>query len=98
MKVDSETLKKIAQLARLEFSPEEEEKMRQDLNQMLDWVAQLEEVDTEGVEPLTHISQEANTWREDVQGVHLEREKALLNSKNTDDTYFKVPKILKTNS
>ncbi len=71
MTVDSEALQKIAHLARLEVNPEEETELLKSLNGVLTWMEQLAEVDTTGVEPLTHISAEMNLLREDVVGNHL---------------------------
>lgn len=94
MKVDSEALQKIAHLARLEVSPEEETDLLNSLNGVLTWMEQLAEVDTTGVEPLTHISAETNMLREDVVGNHLPREQALANAPQHDGQFFEVPKVL----
>ncbi|HLL94595.1 MAG TPA: Asp-tRNA(Asn)/Glu-tRNA(Gln) amidotransferase subunit GatC [Spirosoma sp.] len=94
MKVDSEALRKIAHLARLEVSPEEETDLLNSLNGVLTWMEQLSEVDTSGVEPLTHISAETNLLREDVVGNHLPREQALANAPQHDGQFFEVPKVL----
>ncbi|MHA7128289.1 Asp-tRNA(Asn)/Glu-tRNA(Gln) amidotransferase subunit GatC [Algoriphagus namhaensis] len=94
MKIDKESIKKIAHLARLEFDEEGVEKMSQDMSQILDWVEQLEEVDTEGIEPLTTMSSEVNVLREDEVGEHLDREKALSNAPKQDGVYFRVPKVM----
>lgn len=94
MKIDKETVKKIAHLARLEFDENGAEQMAKDMSQILDWVEQLEEVDTENVEPLTTMSSEINVLRKDEIGTHLDREKALVNAPKKDDTYFRVPKVL----
>jgi aspartyl-tRNA(Asn)/glutamyl-tRNA(Gln) amidotransferase subunit C len=58
-------------------------------------VEQLQEVDTEGVEPLTNMSHEVNVFREDVAGEHLDHERALKNAPDHDEDYFRVPKVLK---
>ena len=94
MKVDSDALRKIAHLARLEVSPEEETDLLNSLNGVLTWMEQLSEVDTSGVEPLTHISAETNLLREDVVGNHLPREQALANAPQHDGQFFEVPKVL----
>lgn len=94
MKIDKETVKKIAHLARLEFDENGAEEMAKDMSQILDWVEQLEEVDTENVEPLTTMSSEVNVLRKDVEGEHLDREKALENAPKKDETFFRVPKVL----
>lgn len=94
MKVDTNTLKKIAHLARLEFDETSAEKMTQDMTQILDWVEQLNEVDTEGVEPITTLSSEVNVLREDKVGEHLPHESGLKNAPQRDSDYFRVPKVL----
>ncbi len=94
MKIDKEALHKIAHLARLEIQEEDEEKLIESLSETLTWVAKLEEIDTEGVEPLTSMSKEVNALREDVAQNTLEREKGLKNAPDTDGEYFKVPKFL----
>jgi aspartyl-tRNA(Asn)/glutamyl-tRNA(Gln) amidotransferase subunit C len=94
MKIDLNTVKKIAHLARLEFDEEGAEKMKKDMTQILDWEEQLNEVDTEGLEPITTMSSEENVLREDVVGEHLTHEQALLNAPQRDSDYFRVPKVL----
>ncbi|GAA4456307.1 Asp-tRNA(Asn)/Glu-tRNA(Gln) amidotransferase subunit GatC [Nibrella saemangeumensis] len=94
MKVDHDTLQKIAHLARLEVRPEEEAALLDSLNEVLTWMEQLNELDTTGVEPLTHISDEQNVMRDDVIGQHLPREQALSNAPQQDGTFFQVPKVL----
>jgi aspartyl-tRNA(Asn)/glutamyl-tRNA(Gln) amidotransferase subunit C len=94
MKVDTNTLKKIAHLARLEFDETSAEKMTQDMTQILDWVEQLNEVDTEGVDPITTMSSEVNVLRDDKVGEHLPHESGLKNAPQRDSDYFRVPKVL----
>ena len=94
MKVTHDTLQKIAHLARLEVRPDEEDELINSLNGVLTWMEQLNEVDTTGVEPLTHISAETNVLRDDVAGNHLPREQALANAPQHDEQFFEVPKVL----
>jgi aspartyl-tRNA(Asn)/glutamyl-tRNA(Gln) amidotransferase subunit C len=94
MKVDHETLHKIAHLARLEVRPEEEQPLIDSLNDVLTWMEQLNEIDTTGVEPLTHISAELNVLREDVVAHQLPREQALKNAPDKTESYFQVPKVI----
>ncbi|KEO74765.1 Asp-tRNA(Asn)/Glu-tRNA(Gln) amidotransferase subunit GatC [Anditalea andensis] len=94
MKIDTNTLKKIAHLARLEFDEKGAEKMTADMSQILDWVEKLNEVDTEGVEPITTMSSEINVLREDKRGIHLPHEDALKNAPQKDSDYFRVPKVI----
>jgi aspartyl-tRNA(Asn)/glutamyl-tRNA(Gln) amidotransferase subunit C len=94
MKIDKETLYKIAHLARLEFDEKDAEKMMQDMSSMVSFVEKLNEVDTTGVEPLTTMSHEMNALREDEVKPHLPHEEALKNAPKTDADYFRVPKVL----
>ena len=81
MKIDLNTVKKISHLARLEFNEEGAEKIQKDMTQILDWVEQLNEVDTTGIEPITTMSSEVNVMREDVVGEHLLHEAGLPRSR-----------------
>lgn len=94
MKIDKESIKKIAHLARLEFDESSAEKMSKDMSQILDWVEQLNEVETSEVEPLTTMSSEINDMREDKVTSHLTHEEALKNAPKRDANYFRVPKVL----
>jgi aspartyl-tRNA(Asn)/glutamyl-tRNA(Gln) amidotransferase subunit C len=94
MKIDREHLSKIAHLARLEFEEKDAQKMMQDMTAIVDWVDKLNEVNTDGVEPLTTMSYEINVMREDQVKEHLSHERALLNAPKKDEDYFRVPKVL----
>lgn len=94
MKIDSESLQKIAHLARLEVKPEEEAGLIESLEKVLTWMEQLDALDTEGVEPLTHMTEEVNNWRTDVPENTLTREEALQNAPDQDGTYIAVPKVI----
>lgn len=94
MNIDRETLKKTAHLSRLEISESEEDKMLADLSAMVSFVEKLNEVNTDGVEPLTTMSFEINALREDEVKTHLPHEEAMLNAPQKDKDYFRVPKVL----
>ncbi|MFD3002538.1 Asp-tRNA(Asn)/Glu-tRNA(Gln) amidotransferase subunit GatC [Pontibacter toksunensis] len=94
MSTDIQTIKKLAHLARLEFNEEKEQEMLQDLNKILNWMDKLRELDTESVEPLTHMSEEVNVLREDVAKNTVTHEEALLNAPKKDSDYFRVPKVM----
>ena len=94
MIVDSETLQKIAHLARLEVRPDEETNLLNSLNSVLTWMAQLNEIDTTGVEPLIHLSEETNVLRDDVVANQLTHAQALANAPQHDAQFFQVPKVL----
>ncbi len=94
MKLDQNTLRKIAHLARLEFDEKSEKEMIADMEEILTWVEKLEELDTENVEPLINMSHEINVLREDKVTEHLSHERGLRNAPKKDDDYFRVPKVL----
>jgi len=68
--------------------------MMADMTEIVTWVEKLREVKTEGVEPLTSMSQEVNAWREDLPQLTLTREEALARAPHADDQYFHVPKVI----
>ncbi|MBL7862095.1 MAG: Asp-tRNA(Asn)/Glu-tRNA(Gln) amidotransferase subunit GatC [Cyclobacteriaceae bacterium] len=94
MKIDQATLNKIAHLARLEFNEKDSEKMMQDMSNIISFVEKLQEVNTEGVEPLTTMSHELNAVREDEVRPHLDHTQVLRNAPKKDENYFRVPKVL----
>jgi aspartyl-tRNA(Asn)/glutamyl-tRNA(Gln) amidotransferase subunit C len=82
-------------LARLHFNEEEKKEIKADLQRMIAFVDKLNEVNTEGVEPLLHMSGEINVFREDkIQG-SISREEGLKNAPETDGVFFKVPKVIR---
>ncbi|WP_258105472.1 Asp-tRNA(Asn)/Glu-tRNA(Gln) amidotransferase subunit GatC [Marinoscillum sp. MHG1-6] len=94
MNIDSETLQKIAHLARLELDASHEGQMKKDLEEILEWVDKLNELDTDGIEPLTNMSFEVNSLREDKVTEPLSQERGLRNAPDKEGDYFKVPKVL----
>jgi aspartyl-tRNA(Asn)/glutamyl-tRNA(Gln) amidotransferase subunit C len=86
--------KDIAQLARLQVSEMETEKLLRDLNQILDYVKQLKEVDVEGVLETSHPVQHAMPFRDDKVGSSLSRKEALMNGLDEKDSCFQVPKVI----
>ena len=94
MKIDKDTLNKIAHLSRLEISEKDTDQILKDMNNIVAFVEKLNEVNTDGVEPLTTMSHEINALREDEVKPHLSHERALKNAPKKDDDYFRVPKVL----
>jgi aspartyl-tRNA(Asn)/glutamyl-tRNA(Gln) amidotransferase subunit C len=94
MNIDKDTLHKMAHLSRLEINPDQEAKLLSEMTMMVNFVEKLNELDTEGVAPLTTMSQEVNALREDVVKPHLDHERALANAPKKDAHYFRVPKVL----
>jgi aspartyl-tRNA(Asn)/glutamyl-tRNA(Gln) amidotransferase subunit C len=94
MKIDRPLLDKIAHLARLEFHQKDADKIMKNLSEIVDWIEKLNEVNTDGVEPLTSMSHEVNAFRDDEVKDQLDHDRALRNAPKKDDDYFRVPKVL----
>ena len=94
MKVDNQLVDKVAELAKLEFDAQAKQKMISDMDKILSFVGKIEELDTEGVEPLIYMTQETNVLRNDEVSQHNTKEEALKNAPDKDSDYFKVPKVL----
>ena len=95
MKIDNDLILKLEKLSRLELSVSERKRIQNDLNNILKMVEKLEELDTENIEPLLHVSEEENVLRNDEINNQLSREEALKNAPKTDGQYFQVPKVIK---
>ncbi len=96
MSLSLEEVRRVASLARLRLSPEEEELFAGQLSAILDHVKQLEELDVSAVEPMTHAlaAGEATELRPDEPLPGLEPEAALANAPARDGTAFQVPRII----
>ena len=86
--ISDETIEYVGILAKLELSPEEKEQAKKDMGNMLN------ELDTEGVEPMSHVFPVHNVFREDVVVNGDEHEKTLANAPAKKDNAFKVPKTV----
>jgi len=95
MELNKDTTKKIAQLAKLSFSEEELETIQHDLSQMIGFVEKLNEIDTSGVQPLTHIGNVENRLREDEVKGSIAAEDVFKNAPSSIDQFFTVPKVIK---
>lgn len=95
MQVDDALIDKLSKLAMLKFDEAEKEEIKSDLEKMIGFVDKLKELDTTGVEPLLHMSNNINLLREDEVGPMLSREEALQNAPLHDEQFFKVPKVIK---
>jgi aspartyl-tRNA(Asn)/glutamyl-tRNA(Gln) amidotransferase subunit C len=94
MEIDIETIRKIAHLARLELKPEEEQQMSGDFAKILEWMNQLNELDTNDVEPLLHMHKGVNIFRVDVADNQLTKKEGLINAPLKNDDYILVPKVM----
>ncbi len=94
MKITEDIVDHIAHLARLEFEGEKKEAITEDLERIVTFMDVLQEVDTEGVEPLIYMTNEINHLREDVAKDSVTHEEALRNAPQKDSDYFRIPKVL----
>ena len=95
MAITIEQVEHIARLARLQFSDAEKEMLSEELSQILQYMEKLNELDTEGVEPLSHPTELVNIMRPDEVQPSLTQEEALKNAPSKQDGFFKVPKVIK---
>ena len=94
MSVSSEQVRHIAKLARIAMSEEELEKLVPELNNILGWIEQLGEVDTNGVEPLTAVIDQKLRLREDAVNDGDVRDDVLANAPEAQHGFFAVPKVI----
>lgn len=94
MAVTLEDVRKVALLARLRFSPDEERRLISDLNQVLDYVAALDELDTSDVAPTAHVLPISNVFRKDEKRPSLSQAEALANAPSSGHGHFRVPRVI----
>ena len=94
MKLDTNTINKISKLARIKLSEEEAKELLKDMNSILDWVEQLNEVNTDNVEPLANISSSTLPKRKDEAKDINTSDEILQNSPDKLEGYFAVPKVV----
>jgi len=94
LKLDTNTINKIAKLARIKLSEEEAKDFLKDMNSILDWVEQLNEVNTDLIEPLANISSSILPQRNDESKDENSSEEILQNSPDKLEGYFAVPKVV----
>ncbi|MFN8116540.1 MAG: Asp-tRNA(Asn)/Glu-tRNA(Gln) amidotransferase subunit GatC [Bacteroidia bacterium] len=96
-KIDIKTVDEVAHLARLEFNEEGKAEILNDMNRMLAFVDKLNEMDTDGIEPLIYMTDDKNVMREDEPQQTISQKEALKNAPKKDSDYFKVPKVIDNN-
>jgi aspartyl-tRNA(Asn)/glutamyl-tRNA(Gln) amidotransferase subunit C len=94
MKITKQEVEHVAKLARLELTDQEKEKLTDQLSNILTYVEKLNELDTRGVEPTSHVLDINNVMRDDVAEESLTQEKALANAPEKAAGHYKVPKII----
>ena len=92
--ITDEIIEYVSILAKLELSDEERQQAKTDMGQMLDYIDKLNELDTEGVEPMSHVFPYTNVFREDVVTNQDAREEMLRNAPGVKDGMFRVPRTV----
>ena len=92
--ISDETMEYVGILAKLELKDEEKESARQDMQKMLDYVDKLDELDTSGVEPMSHIFGDQNVFREDVVTNGDNSKEMLANAPKAKEGQYQVPKTI----
>ena len=95
MEVNTALVEKLADLSRLKFDEAAKESIKADLQSMIQFVEKLNELDTTGVPPLLHMSDNVNILRDDEIKDSIERSEGLKNAPVQDGVFFKVPKVIK---
>ena len=95
MPISIEDVEKVASLAKLDFSNKGKNKLVKELNNIVTYVQKLNELDTNDVEPTSHIIELKNVMRDDKVELWLSQEKALENAPAQMDGFFSVPKVIK---
>lgn len=94
MKITDEIIDYVSSLARLDLNAEEKVKIKGDIEKIIDYMDILNGLDTEGVEPMSHVLPVTNVFREDVALPSVDRELILKNAPESDEGAFRVPKTV----
>ena len=94
MAIDAATVRKVAYLARIKTPEDRLEPLAQELNGILNWIEQLDQVDVEGVEPMTSNVAQPLRLRDDVVTDSDKRDAVLSNAPKSADGFFVVPKVV----
>lgn len=97
MTISSEEIRHIANLARLQVSPEEADSLGKDLNGILAHFERLKNLDLSGIDPFAREDLETTPWRQDIVQAWDGREEALSQAPRRDGDFFRVPRILEEN-
>lgn len=95
MQVDDILIDKLANLSKLEFDAQGKEAIKQDLTKILSFMEKLNELNTDGIEPLIYINEDVNVFREDEINYPITKKEALMNAPLKNEDYIKVPKFVK---
>ena len=94
MSVDNSIVKKIANLSKINIDEVQEETLKDELNNILNWVDELKKVDTDEVEPMLSVFNESMIMRDDVENTKIDPEQVLDNAPKKESGFFVVPKVV----
>lgn len=94
MKIDKQTIYKVADLARIAIQDKEVDSLTQEMNKILTFMEKLNELDTSEVKPLVYMNEEVNVWRSDEVVQELSVTNGLKNAAKHNEEFFLVPKII----
>lgn len=94
MKIDIKVVDELSHLARLSYENEAKEEIVTDLNKIIAFVEKLNEIDTDGLEPLIYMVDETNNTRKDIMIQLISQDDGLKNAPKKDSDYFRVPKVI----
>lgn len=93
-KISREDVHYVANLAQLSLDADAEDRLVREMGDILSYMDKLNELNTDGVEPMMHVMEVSNVFRDDDLGTSLDRDTAFKNAPKTDGEYFIVPRIL----
>ena len=94
MNIDDKLIDNLSRLSKLSFEAEERSAIKKNLSEILEMVEELQEFDTEGIEPLIYMNSNTGITREDVVHQDISKEEALKNAPSKDSDFIKVPKVI----
>ena len=94
MPIDNQTVRKVSKLAKIKINEKEENKLIEELNNILGWVDELKKVDTEQIEPMLSVFNESMTMRKDEVSSEISDELVLKNAPESKSGFFVVPKVI----
>jgi aspartyl-tRNA(Asn)/glutamyl-tRNA(Gln) amidotransferase subunit C len=94
MKIDTKVVDELAHLARLSYENEAKQEIVTELNKIIAFVEKLDEINTDGIEPLIYMVNETNVTREDKMKQDVSQDEGLKNAPKKDSDYFRVPKVI----
>ena len=95
MYIDDKTINQLSNLTKLEFDSSQKESIKDDLNKILNFMEKLNELNTDGVQPLIYINEVENLLRDDTVHYPITKNEALMNAPLKNEDYIKVPKFVK---